>query len=178
MNNRSITTIARRYVGIKGFTVGQSEESKFFMHDLKAVRWERGDPLDLAFARMCYHRYYKDKPGLLALEGKQTVFACLNVKHSPYWLTHRDRPESGDLMFCRCTKTTRPDMYHVAIVDSPVNSTKHITTFETPLFITNWGGEMRIVKNTLRNPHSMFDLELVFFARLIKPTVVTSIRGK
>lgn len=172
MNNNSLTTIARKYVGLKGFSRYDTQDARFFRHDLGAAGWDKGDALDMGFVRMCYIKFYgrygKFRAGIRELRFKNTHAACLGIKHSPYWITHTDTPEPGDLMFCRY-KWVGND-YYVCIVDRPTEGSTFITTFETPTRLDpNWEGERTLVKNSYRRADKMTGLELVFFARLRDP---------
>lgn len=170
MNNNSLTTIARKYVGIKGFAPKSAIDSRWFRYDLRAVGWVKGDDLDMAFARMCYTMFYGSKhPGIAALRFRKTYASHLAIKHSPYWITHLDTPQPGDLMFCRYKYVG--DDYYVCIIDKPIEGSTYTTTFETPLHMNpNWEDVRVLVKNGLRKPERMKSIELVFFARLRDPS--------
>jgi hypothetical protein len=168
MKYPSITAIANSYRRSDGSTT-QGERNAYLLHDMRAVRWQpvSGDDIDLALARMCYYRFYdRDKKGIRALWQRTTEEAYLAVKHSPYWLIHRDEPLSGDLMFSRY-KFAASERVHVSIVDTPINNSELIWIYETPPFYSPSSPNKTIVDRTRVLPERMRYRAFMFYARLL-----------
>lgn len=178
MRNESITQIANMYRRSDGTTT-PNDRNAYLLHDMRVVRWaeKAGDEIDLAFVRMCYYRAHEPKrKGLTALWQRTTEEAYLAVKHSTYWLTHRDEPREGDLMFSRY-KYLASGRMHVSIVDTPINNSELIWIYEIPQFYAPHLVKETIVNRTRVLPERMRFRTLVFYARLLDDQEMATLYG-